>query len=81
MIDLKATTIRGLPLMLQNIETLDVLIKKYKTDRIDVAYFIAKYVSGGVEFQLDKQIVIAALETQREAYIRHLNKFGINLVE
>lgn len=64
------------------IENLDYLIENYKQDKLSPAYCTFEYVvEDRSQVQIDRKIMVKALESQRERLVNYLSSLGIDASE
>lgn len=59
------------------LENLELLIKTYSEDKPGPAYVRCAYV-GDIDIQIDRAIMVTALEAQRQRLISYLATLGID---
>lgn len=75
----KITSLMNLEGTIKALRDLNHLIKYYSDGKIGPAYLTARYVgSPEVEFQVDQEFMVPALQAQRESLVAYLATLGID---
>ena len=81
MISLKEnrTALINLNVTIEALDELDQLIAYYRVDKPGPAYCTFEHVDGpgAVKVQVDRKIIVPALEAQRATLVAYLKKLGI----
>lgn len=72
-----ADQLQHLASVIKNIDKLDDIITLYSIDVPGPAYLKVKHQMNEPEFQLDRELILPALQAQRKVYIDYLVSEGI----